>query len=55
VVVGTESSTLRGVIVGETLDPDRHELDHEVKAATHHGLTLDRDGNEWVAEVILDI
>ena len=41
---------------GEPIDPARHELDHEVKAITYHGLKLERqpDG-QWLAEVIVDI
>jgi SHS2 domain-containing protein len=30
-------------------------LDHEVKAATHHGLSIQRDDAGLVAELILDI
>jgi SHS2 domain-containing protein len=40
---------------GETIDRDRHILDHEVKAVTRHGLKLEREGEGWVAEMILDI
>lgn len=40
---------------GEPLDPQRHVLDHEVKAITYHGLKLERLANLWRAEVIVDI
>src|SRR5262249_17675859 len=40
---------------GEPVDPDRHVLDHEVKAVTHHGICLDKVDGGWVAEVIVDI
>lgn len=40
---------------GEPIDRDRHDLDHEVKAITYHGLKLEREGEGWVAEVIVDI
>jgi SHS2 domain-containing protein len=44
-------------IAGEPMDAERHILDHEVKAVTYHGLTLQagRDGKGLVAELILDI
>jgi SHS2 domain-containing protein len=42
-------------ISGEPIDRDRHILDHEVKAATHHGLTVRPADEGWLAEVILDI
>jgi SHS2 domain-containing protein len=46
---------LAATIGGESIDPGRHLLDHEVKAATHHELSVKRDGDGWVAELILDI
>jgi SHS2 domain-containing protein len=46
---------LRAAAWGEPVDPARHELDHEVKAITYHGLKLERDGGGWLAEVIVDI
>jgi SHS2 domain-containing protein len=46
---------LQATIAGEPIDRDRHVLDHEVKAATHHGLTLRPVDEGWLAEVILDI
>jgi SHS2 domain-containing protein len=46
---------LDATIWGEPIDRDRHILDHEVKAATRHGLSLRHEGEQWRAEVILDI
>jgi SHS2 domain-containing protein len=40
---------------GELLDPARHVLSHEVKAITYHGLRVEQEGADWVAEVIVDI
>ena len=56
----TSSSTTRAVastatIGGEPIDRGRHVLDHEVKAATRHGLSLRPENGGWAAEVILDI
>jgi SHS2 domain-containing protein len=46
---------LQGSAWGELLDPARHELSHEVKAITYHGLRVEPEGDGWVAEVIVDI
>ncbi|QDV38233.1 archease [Tautonia plasticadhaerens] len=46
---------LEATIAGEPIDRDRHVLDHEVKAVTYHEASLRRDGEGWVAELILDI
>jgi SHS2 domain-containing protein len=40
---------------GEPLDRDRHELGHEVKAITYHGLLVEETTDGWLAEVIVDI
>ena len=40
---------------GEPYDPQRHRLDHEVKAITYHGLRVEQDADGWLAEVIVDI
>jgi SHS2 domain-containing protein len=46
---------LDATIGGEPIDRTRHVLDHEVKAATRHGLSLRCENEGWVAEVVLDI
>ncbi len=53
--VAADGLNLRAEIGGEAIDTDRHVLDHEVKAVTHHGLSLTREGRGWLAELILDI
>ncbi len=40
---------------GEPIDRTRHELDHEVKAITYHGLKVEQTADGWLAEVIVDI
>jgi SHS2 domain-containing protein len=47
--------SLQAEIGGEAIDRDRHLLDHEVKAVTRHGLSLRREREGWLAELILDI
>lgn len=53
--VADDGRGLQAEIASEPIDRDRHILDHEVKAVTHHGLTLQRAGSGWLAELILDI
>jgi SHS2 domain-containing protein len=55
VAVGADGRHLRAEIGGESIDRDRHVLDHEVKAVTRHGLSLLPEGRGWLAEMILDI
>jgi SHS2 domain-containing protein len=53
--ISDDGRALEAKIGGEPIDRDRHVLDHEVKAVTHHGVSLEREGPGWIAEVILDI
>ncbi len=46
---------LSAVAHGEPVDASRHALEHEVKAITYHGLKVERVGEGWLAEVIVDI
>jgi SHS2 domain-containing protein len=53
VTVGADG--LEGSARGEPFDPERHELAHEVKAITYHGLRVEETPDGWLAEVIVDI
>lgn len=53
VQIGAEG--LQGSAWGESCDPQRHELAHEVKAITYHGLRVEETPDGWLAEVIVDI
>ncbi|MFO0956176.1 MAG: archease [Isosphaeraceae bacterium] len=53
--VAADGLVLHARIGGEAIDRDRHHLDHEVKAVTYHGLSLEREGDGWLAEFLLDI
>src|SRR5262245_12082440 len=53
--VRTDAQGLTAEVWGETLDMERHVLSHEVKAITYHGLKVERSGEGWFAEVIVDI
>jgi SHS2 domain-containing protein len=46
---------LKATAWGEPLDRSRHELCHEVKAITYHGLRVEQTDDGWLAEVIVDI
>jgi protein archease len=53
VTIGADG--LQGSAWGEPFDPQRHELAHEVKAVTYHGLRVEETPDGWLAEVIVDI
>jgi SHS2 domain-containing protein len=46
---------LAAVCRGETMDENRHRMEHEVKAVTYHHLRLEKTAEGWFSEVIVDI
>jgi len=46
---------LKGVIAGEKLDPNRHELRTDVKAVTKHQFGIQKTKEGYKATVVLDI
>ena len=49
----------RGSLVAQSgylpIDWNQHRFGGEVKSVTYHGLSLERHGDSWIAEVILDL
>jgi SHS2 domain-containing protein len=46
---------LEGELAGEHIDPDRHALTTDVKAATAHGLRVAPTAEGWTATATLDV
>ncbi|HET6883368.1 MAG TPA: archease [Pirellulales bacterium] len=53
--VRLDGDGLKATARGEPLDESRHQLEHEVKAITYHGLKVEQTSDGWLAEVIVDI
>jgi len=49
------NNELSAVCRGEPMDSSRHQMEHEVKAITYHGLKVEQSADGWQAEVIVDI
>jgi len=54
-IEGLTLSDLKATCYGECFDPMKHRLKTGVKAATYHMLKLDRNGDGYRAQIILDI
>lgn len=50
-----EAGELRATCRGEPMDAARHQMEHEVKAITYHGLRVEQNAEGWEAELIVDI
>ncbi len=49
------SNRLRAVLKGEPFDPERHQCNTGIKAATFHNLEVEETAAGWQATIILDI
>ena len=54
-IVLLTDQTLSALAWGEKLDRSRHELYHEVKAATYHRLKVEKTSEGCIGQVIFDI
>jgi len=53
--VAVAGDKLDGRAWGETADPERHETAVEVKGATYTQLKVARQGDEWIAQCVVDV
>lgn len=51
----TDGYRLKGRLKGEKIDPGRHELLLDIKAATYHNLKIKRVNDRFMAEIVFDI
>ena len=50
-----EAYFLKAKVAGERLDNTRHQQRADVKAVTLHGFSVEKEGGNWKARVLLDI
>lgn len=54
-VIAVEGDHIRGELMGEPADYERHRFKGIVKAATYHLLECQKDGERWRARVVCDV
>jgi len=54
-IQGQEPMRLEGTARGEKLNPEKHELKVEVKAATYSMLEVGREGERYFARCVVDV
>jgi len=55
VKVDEDKMELKAICYGEEIDPEKHEVKTEVKAATYHKMEIKKLDERWEAKVIVDI
>jgi len=46
---------IRGQVSGEKFDPDRHEMRREIRAVVPHQSRMEKTGEQWTAQVVLEL
>ncbi|MCJ7544486.1 MAG: archease [Phycisphaerae bacterium] len=54
-VAQASATAVSAELAGEPYDPAKHEIEHEVKAATYHEVKVAREGGRWFGRVICDL
>jgi SHS2 domain-containing protein len=54
-VLSITGGRMRGELIGEPADHDRHRFKGVVKAATYHLLECRQDGGLWRASIVFDV
>lgn len=46
---------VRGEVCGEKFDPDRHEIQRDIRAVAYHQSRMDKTGDQWTAQVNFEL
>jgi SHS2 domain-containing protein len=55
VVQEVKDNYIRGQVSGEKFDPDRHEIQREIRAVVSHQSRMEKTGDQWTAQVVLEL
>lgn len=53
--VDLKEQSFKATGLGEKFDPDKHRIEMEIKAATYHGLVLEKINGLWRTKIIFDV
>ena len=55
VVQEVKDNYIRGEVSGEKFDPDRHDIQREIRAVVSQQSRMEKTGNQWTAQVVLEL
>ena len=50
-----KDTSVKAQVSGEKLDPDRHEIKQEIAAVAYDQSHMQKTGDQWIAQVILEV
>ena len=54
-IVENKKYQLKSVLEGDTIDPQKQQLENDIKAVTMHMFEVKKEKNRWKATVVVDI
>ena len=46
---------VRAEVSGEKYDPDRHEIQREIRSVAYHQSRMEKTGDQWTAQIIFEL
>ena len=50
-----KDTRVKAEVLGEKIDPDRHEIKQEIAAVAFHKSRMQKTGNQWTAHLIFEV
>ena len=50
-----KDTVVKAEVLGEKIDPDRHEVQQEIAAVAFHKSRMEKTGNQWTAHLIFEL
>jgi SHS2 domain-containing protein len=55
VIRDVKDTIVKAEVLGEKIDPDRHEIKQEIAAVAFHKSRMEKTGNQWTAHLIFEL
>ena len=55
VIREVKDTSVKAVVCGEKIDPDRHEIKQEITAVAYHQSRMTKTGSQWTAQLIFEV
>jgi len=54
-ILDVKETYVRGQVSGEKFDPDRHEIQREIRSVAYHQSRMEKTGDQWTAQVMFEL
>lgn len=54
-IIEVKDTSVKAEVLGEKIDPDRHEIKQEIATVAFHKSRMEKTGNQWIAQLIFEL